>query len=418
MDTVIDVVVVGAGQGGLAVSYLLKQSNVQHLVLERGEVGESWRSQRWDSFHLNTPNWSNGLPGLDFYPERANAFSNRDQILAYFENYKSSFDLPVKENTAVRALEKRQHDLYFLQTESDTFYARSVVLATGSLSRPKIPKMAQKLNGEIFSISAGNYRKAELLPDGAVVVVGSGQSGCQITEDLLENERSVYLCTSRVGRVPRSYRGRDIVTWMKDMGLWDMLVDKLEDPSLQYDTQPQISGTNGGHTISLQSLARDGAILLGKVVNCEGWNINLDSNLMECISFADSKSQTFKAGIDEFIDRQGISVKAPEADPNEPALPDLKGSDQINRLDLKDAGISTVIWCTGFDADWSWLKTDVFDKFGTPKHHYGISDSHGLYFIGFPWLSKRKSGILYGIPEDAERIVGHIQEKVLNSAAN
>jgi len=355
---------------------------------------------------------------LDFYPETKDAFSNRNQLLSYFKRYKSGFDLPVRQHTAVHSLEKLPNGLYLLQTESETFYARSVVLATGSMSRPKIPGIARKLSGNIANLSAGSYKNAKKLPDGAVIVVGSGQSGCQIAEDLLANDRRVYICASRVSRVPRVYRGRDILVWLRDMGLLEVCVDDLEDTSIVFAKQPQVSGTNGGHTVSLQSLACNGATLLGRVLDVNKSIMHLDSNLMEDISFADNQSQTIKDGIDEFIERRGIPAPASEPDPGEPALPDLKGSDQLNTLDLKSAGVGSIIWCTGFDADWSWVRTDVFDAHGQPRHRFGISDSRGLYFIGFPWLSKRKSGIIYGISEDAARIVHHIEENMFTSKVN
>lgn len=418
MNDVTDVVVVGAGQAGLAVSYLLKQSGVHHIVLERGEIGESWRSQRWDSFYLNTPNWMNGLPGLEFYPEAPDAFCHRDQVVSFFERYVRLFGLPVRRHAAVTALEKRSTGGYSLQIEGETLHARAVVLATGSMSRPRVSSMAQRLADDVLSISAGTYKNAAALAEGAVVVVGSGQSGCQIAEDLLDAGRRVYVCASRVGRVPRVYRGRDILAWWRDMGFLEIRVDELEDPSIQFAAQPQVSGTNGGHTVSLQSLARDGATLLGRVVGVDVYILKLGSDLRECIRFADEKSQAFKAAIDAFIDRQGIEAKAPEPDPGEPALPDLKGSDQIDTLDLQRAGVASVIWCTGFDADWSWVKVDVFDERGRPRHRAGITESHGLYFIGFPWLAKRKSGIFYGIAEDATRIVQHIERHVLAPATD
>lgn len=413
MDDIMDVVLVGAGQAGLAVSYLLKRSGVRHLVLERGRIGESWRSQRWDSFSLNTPNWGNGLPGLEFHPEAVDAFGSRDQLVSYFERYASSFDLPVRQHTTVTALERLSTGGYALQIEGETLRARAVVLAAGGMNRPRVPSMARRLSGEIIAMSAGSYRNAEALPDGAVVVVGSGQSGCQIAEELLALGRRVYVCASRVGRVPRVYRGRDTMAWMRDMGFFEVRVDELKDPSMQYAAQPQVSGTNGGHTVSLQSLARDGATLLGRVLDIDGNILKLGSDLRECIVFADDKSQAFKAAVDTFIDREGIQAKAPEPDPGEPALPGLKGSDRFETLDLQSAGVGSVIWCTGFDADWSWVKVDVFDARGRPRHRAGITESHGLYFCGLPWLTKRKSGILYGASEDAVRIVEHIERHVL-----
>jgi putative flavoprotein involved in K+ transport len=199
------------------------------------------------------------------------------------------------------------------------------------------------------------------------------------------------------------------------MGFLDMQVGALEDPAAVYAAQPQVSGTHGGHTVSLQSLARDGAILLGRVLGIEGYTLKLGADLMECIAFADEKSAAFKAAIDTFIDREGIQAEAPAPDPGEPPLPDLRGSSRWDELDLHRAGAACVIWCIGFDADWSWVRAGVFDEQGRPRHQAGVTDSHGLYFIGFPWLSKRKSGILYGVSEDAGRIVEHIQEHVLAS---
>ncbi|UCF98160.1 MAG: NAD(P)-binding domain-containing protein [Spirochaetaceae bacterium] len=413
MDDIMDVAVVGAGQAGLAVSYLLRRSGVQHVVLERGRIGESWRSQRWDSFYLNTLNWGNGLPGSEFHPGAADAFGSRDQLVSFFERYASSFDLPVRQHTAVTALERLSTGGYALHTEEETLRARAVVLATGGMSRPKVPSMARRLSSEIINLSAGTFRNAEALPNGAVVVVGSGQSGCQIAEELLAAGRRVYVCASRVGRVPRVYRGRDSMDWMRDMGFLEVRIEELKDPSMQYAAQPQVSGTNGGHTVSLQSLARDGATLLGRVLDVEGNILKLGSDLRECVVFADDKAKAFKADIDAFIDREGIQAKAPEPDPGEPALPDLKGSDRLETLDLRSTGVGSVIWCTGFDADWSWVKVDVFDERGRPRQRAGITESPGLYFVGLPWLAKRKSGILYGVSEDAVRIVEHIESHVL-----
>lgn len=410
-----DVVVVGAGQAGLAVSSLLKRSGVHHVVLERGRIGESWRSQRWDSFFLNTPNWGNGLPGSEFHPEAPDAFSSRDQLVSYFERYVHSSDLPVRQYTTVTALERLPTGEYALQIDGDKLRARVVVLATGGLNRPKVPSLARRLSNEIVSLTAGTYKNVEALPAGGVVVVGSGQSGCQIAEELRTAGRRVYLCASRVGRAPRVYRGRDTMAWFRDMGFFDVRVDQLEDPSIQFAAQPQVSGTNGGHTVSLQSLARDGATLLGRVLDVDGNILKLGNNLRDCIEFADNKSNTLKANIDAFINREGIQATAPEPDSGEPALPNLKGSDRLDTLNLQSADVGSVIWCTGFDADWSWVKIDVFDERGQPRHQNGITESPGLYVIGLPWLSKRKSGILYGVTEDAARIVDHIERHVLVS---
>ena len=413
MDTAVEVVVIGAGQAGLAVSYHLTKSRVRHVVLERRDVGESWRSQRWDSFCLNTPNWSNSLPGLEFDEESPEAFGHRNEVVTYFERYAHAFDLPVRRGTSVTHLERLPTGLYEARTESGTVRAKAVVLAAGSMSRPRIPEMAIRLPSDVLSISAGDYRNADALPPGSVVVVGSGQSGCQVAEDLLAAGLRVFLCASRVGRIPRVYRGRDILAWWSDMGFLDVRVEELEDPSVQFAAQPQVSGTNGGHTVSLQSLASDGVTLLGRAVDVRGSRIKLGDDLLDCVAFADEKSNSFKAAIDEWIEREGIESEPPSSDPGEPPLPDLGGSDHLDELELHDAGVGCVIWCIGFDADWRWVKVDVFDEHGRPRHQGGVTEAPGLYFIGHPWLSKRSSGILHGVTEDSARIVDHIQREVL-----
>ena len=408
MDEAKDVVVVGAGQAGLSVSYLLSQAGIDHMVLERGKIGESWRSQRWDSFHLNTPNWSNGLTGMEFHPEEPDRFSDYGKLIAYFENYASKFELPIRQKTAVNSLEGTATGGYVLKTENTTYHANAVVMAAGSMSRPKVPDVLKSLPDDILSLTAGSYRNSALLPDGAVLVVGSGQSGCQIVEDLLDAGRKVYLCASRVGRVPRVYRGREIFKWWREMNFFEVRVEELDDTSIQFAPQPQVSGTNGGHTVSLQSLARDGAVLLGRLRGVEGYLLELGDNLRECIEFANEKAWAFKQQIDDFIEQNGIVAEPPMPDLGEPALPDLNGSDGWTTLDLRKSGVSSVIWCTGFDADWSWVHLDIFDDRGHPRHQAGITYSPGLYVIGFPWISKRKSGILYGVSEDAANIVNHI----------
>jgi putative flavoprotein involved in K+ transport len=405
-----DVIVIGAGQAGLAVSYLLTQKHIQHMIFERGRVGESWRAQRWDSFYLNTPNWSNNLPGMEFDPDAPDAFGHRDQIVSYLERYAKSFDAPVRVNSEVTALERMGMGEYRLCVGEESFESRAAVIASGSMSRPRLPSLARNLPGDITSLTAGTYRNANELPEGAVLIVGSAQSGCQIAEDLVAAGRRVYLCASRVGRIPRTYRGRDLLAWWRDMGFWDIRLEELEDPAMQFNALPQVSGVDGGHTVSFQSLARDGVTLLGRLLDIDGYHLKLKTDLMESIQFADEKAAAFKQAIDTFIQRQGISAPPPEPDPGEPPLPDLSGSDRLGSLDLRGSDISSVIWCTGFDAGWDWLKAGEFDENGQPGHRNGIGSSPGLYFIGFPWLSKRKSGTLYGIAEDAGRIVGHIRD--------
>jgi len=410
-----DVVVIGAGSAGLATSALLMRAGIDHVVLERGQIGQSWRSQRWDSFTLNTPNWCNGLAGMDFYPEAPGAFVDCGALVSYFENFVAKFDLPIQSHTNVSKVGRHGDDMYAVRTQADEILARAVVLASGGMNRARLPRLSDSLPKYLVVLSAGGtYRNPEALPAGAVVVVGSGQSGCQIVEDLLDAGRRVYLSTSRVARVPRVYRGRDILAWWQDMGLLRTRLDELKDPSLQFAAQPQVSGTRGGHTLSLQSLARDGASLIGRVDGVEGDVLKLHPNVRECIDFADEKARAFKTGVDEYIERTGLKVEPVSPDPGEPSLPDLDRIYTWEQLDLQRRGVTSLIWCTGFDADWGWVESDVFDDHGRPVHKDGICPSPGLYFIGLPWLSTRSSGILYGVSADAARIVQDIERNLIH----
>jgi putative flavoprotein involved in K+ transport len=413
MSSHFDVVVIGAGSAGLATSGVLTQVNIEHILLEGSEVGQSWRSQRWDSFTLNTPNWCNGLPGMDFYPSAPDDFADCQALLRYFAAYVDHLNLPVRSHTRVDSVSRREDGRFIVRSDGGDIIAKAVVLATGGMNRPRVPRISESLPKGLTVLSAGSYRNPEALPQGAVLIVGSGQSGCQIVEELLEAGRRVYLCVSRVARVVRAYRGREILSWWRDMGFLDTRLDELKDPSIRYAAQPQVSGRRGGHTISLQSLARDGARLIGRVEGVEGHKLKLNPNVRECIRFADDRSRAFKADVDVYIEQAGLDVAPETPDPGEPDLPDLMGSDAWDEVDLRMEDITSVIWCTGFDADWRWVEIPVFDDRGRPVHTDGISQCPGLYFMGLPWLSSRKSGILYGLSDDATRIVQDIERNVL-----
>ncbi|MGI9621409.1 MAG: NAD(P)-binding domain-containing protein [Acidimicrobiales bacterium] len=404
----VNTVVVGAGQAGLSVSYLLTEAGLSHLVFEKGRIGESWRSQRWDSFALNTPNWANLLPGAELGDEDPDAFDLRDGLVETLEQYAAGFDAPIEAETPVTRAARDEAGFFHVETPTGAVRALNLVVCSGSMSTPNMPAMADALPDSILNLSAATYKSSTQLPSGAVLVVGSGQSGCQVAEDLLESGRVVYLCTSKVGRIPRTYRGRDIVSWLNEMGVYNQPVEALDDPDEQYAAQPQVSGADGGHTVSLQSLARDGATLLGRISAIQGTTIKLATNLHDCVDFADRKCAEIKAGVDAYISTNHIAAPAATPDPYEPPLPDLGGSDELEQLDLADVGVSAVVWCVGFHGDFSWIEHDVIGERGIPKHTRGVSDIPGLYFVGFPWLSRRKSGILLGVGQDAAHVVDHI----------
>jgi putative flavoprotein involved in K+ transport len=413
----LDVVVVGGGQAGLGIAYFLRQAGQRFVVFERGRIGESWRSQRWDSFALNTPNWMNGLPGMPYDGPELDGFWLRDDLVASFEEYVARFDLPVRTGVTVqRVTPLSGNDAFRVQftdaNGNDEVLARAVVIASGIMQTPTIPQVATDLPEWITQLHTGDYRNPATLPAGAVIVVGGGQSGCQIAEDLIEAGRTVYLCTSRVGRIPRRYRSRDILEWWDESGFLDVTVDELDDPAVQFAAQPQVSGVGRyGRTVSLQHLARRGATLLGRVNGIQDETLLLDDSLEENVRFADEKSAQFKHDIDVQIGSAGESHKR-ENDRADLPDPALRLDDAPLYLNLREAGVGTVIWCTGFTADFSWIDAPVTDANGRPRHRRGVSPVPGLYFLGFPWLHRRKSGIIYGIEEDAAFLATEIASRL------
>ncbi len=389
-------VVVGAGQAGLAISHLLLAAGISHVVLERGLIGSSWRDQRWDSFTVNTPAWSNLLPGSTLVDEDEHAFATRDELIGYFEDYAAA--LPIRQGSTVTSVERRDDGHFLVRATTGDISAANVIVCSGGLSTPVLPAIAGDAPAGITTHTAGTYRNPAGLPEGGVVVVGSGQSGCQIAEELLEAGRVVHLCVSKVARFPRRHRGRDIIAWLVDMGFFELPLGKLDPPAMRYAAQPQVSGTLGGHTVSLQSLVRDGARLLGRVDGFSGATMKLRRTVVDCAAFADEKSAGIKAAIDDHIAANGILAPAATPDPNEPDI-DLTGQGEVDEFDLPEAGVTSIIWCTGFTGDFSWIHHEVHDERGQPRHLDGVSEVPGLYFLGMPWLSKRKSGILLGVAE-------------------
>lgn len=413
---VVDVVVVGGGQGGLGIAYYLAQGGLDFVVLERGRLGETWLSQRWDSFALNTPNWMNGLPGAAYEGSDPFGFMTHAELAGSFGEYAEQFGLPVRTGVTVTGVGPSDGEgRYLVVGETgdgeEVFYETdSVVIASGILQSPRVPAVSSKIPDDVVQLHTGSYKSPDALPDGAVLVVGGGQSGAQIVEDLHGAGRTVYFSISKAPRLPRRYRGRDFMDWWLEMGLWDVATDDVDDPTVLTTTNPLVSGVGPlGHTVSYQQLARDGVRLMGRLEDVIGDEIITDDKVVEYIRNADAKSEELRDKIDIFVAEHGLTTPPPDPDPADRSLAEDERVDYLRRLDLKEAGVGTIIWCTGFTADFSWIDLPVTETNGKPVHHNGEAQVPGIYFVGFPWLSKRKSGVVLGIDEDAQ----HISELIL-----
>ena len=407
----VDVVVVGAGQGGLGTAFHLAQAGLDFVVLERGRLGETWLSQRWDSFALNTPNWMNGLPGAPYDGPDPFGFMTRAELAASFEEYAERFGLPIRTGVTVSGVGPSDGEgRYLVVGETNDggevlYEADSVVIASGILQSPRVPPVSSKIPDHVVQLHTGSYKSPETLPEGAVLVVGGGQSGAQIVEDLLGADRTVYFSISKAPRLPRRYRGRDFMDWWLEMGLWDLETDNVDDPAVLTTTNPLVSGVGAlGHSVSYQQLARDGVRLMGRLEDVVGEEIVTDDKVVEYMRNADARSEELRDKIDLFVEDQGLTAPQPDPDPADRSLTQHEHVDYLTRLDLKEADVGTIIWCTGFTADFSWIDLPVTETSGRPVHHNGEAVVPGIYFIGFPWLSKRKSGVVLGIDEDAQHI--------------
>ena len=408
MSTHIETVIVGGGQAGLAVSYYLSQNNRPHIVLERArKPANTWRNHRWDSFTLNTPNWQSALPGAEIPGSDPDGFLSREEIVAYFQNYVKKFQLPVRYGVDVQVVRAKPSSRgYIVETSAGRFEAPNVVLATGLYQKPKMPAFTAEFPRGIKQIHSDEYRNPQSLPDGGVLVVGSGQSGAQIAEELYQSGRKVYLSVGRAGRVPRRYRGKDANWWHEHMGDYERTVDQLPSPRAKFSGKPMISGKDGGHTLNLHQFARDGVTLLGRIQGVRGHSILLARDLKANLARADQFEADFAKKIDEFILKNRID--APEE--TLASLKDGYEASEKSKLSLADADIRTVIWATGYSFDFSMVHLPVFDGDGYPIQKRGITDYPGLYFVGLPWLHNAKSGLLFGLAQDAEHIAAAIKE--------
>ena len=399
----VETLVVGGGQAGLAMSEHLSNCGVSHLVLERHRIAERWRSERWDSLVANGPAWHDRFPSMEFSEIDPDAFAPKESVAEYFTAYAEMIDAPIRCGVEVTEVQKNIGRPGFrVETSDGLIEANSVVAATGPFQRPVIPAVVPD-SAEISQIHSNAYRNPEQLPEGAVLVVGAGSSGAQIADELMRTGKQVYLSVGPHDLPPRSYRGRDFVWWLGVLGKWDAAA--LE-PGMEHVTIA-VSGAHGGHTVNFRRLASQGMTLVGRTESFEHGVMYFATDLAENITQGNSNTLSVLDEADAYIARNGLDFpEEPEARIVEPDPQCV--TDPMLELNLAEAGITSIVWATGFVTDFSWLKVDAFDEAGKPNHQRGISTEPGVYFLGLPWQSCRGSSFIWGVWHDAKFVADHI----------
>lgn len=402
----VDVVVIGGGQAGLSISWHLTRRGIEHLVLERDTIAHDWADRRWDNFTLVTPNWQCALPGYPYDGDDPDGFMKRDEVLAWIRRYASTFDAPVVEGVLVTRLREAADGGFEVVTDQGTITAGQVVVATGGYHRPVLPDAASRIDTSIRQVHSADYRSSDHLPEGGVLVVGSGQSGAQIAEDLFLAGREVHLALGTAPRCARFYRGRDCIAWLSDMGVYDVPVHaQVGGLTKRESTNHYMTGRDGGRDIDLRAFARDGMHLYGRLTGAGAEAVTFSPTAEASLDHADSVMESIKNDIDRYIDRAGIDA------PTEARyVPVWRPEREVTELDLRAAGITSIIWSAGFRSDYSWVQVGVFDGSGHPTHQRGVTATPGLYFLGLPWLHTWGSGRFEAIARDSEHLAGVVGE--------
>ncbi|WP_428416631.1 MSMEG_0569 family flavin-dependent oxidoreductase [Methylibium sp.] len=401
------VAIVGGGQAGLSLSYYLKQRGIDHVVLEKRSPLHAWRTQRWDSFCLVTPNWQCKLPGWEYAGGDPHGFMKKDEIIEYLDGFVKHVDAPVRSGLTVQRAAPRAGGGFEIATSQGHYSADQVVVASGGYHQPIIPRLAERLPRELLQIHSEQYRNAQALPPGKVLVVGNGQSGAQIAEDLHLAGREVVMATGDAPRCARFYRGKDVVDWLADMGYYDMPVH--EHPlreGVRDNTNHYVTGRDGGRDIDLRRFASEGMELYGLLTGLEGDTLHFNPDLRANLDHADRIYNGINAAIDKHIEKAGLDAPPPSA-----YRPVWEPAAERTRLSLRESGIGAVIWCIGFSPDFSWLDAPVFNGRGQPGHVRGVTALPGLYFIGLPWLHTWGSGRFSGVARDALYLAEQIEAR-------
>ncbi len=401
-----DTIIIGGGQAGLAMSRCLSDRGIENVILERGRVAERWRSERWDSLRLLTPNWHSRLPGFQYQGPDPDGYMTMPEVIGFFERYAASFQAPVEDGTTVLRVETGPRG-YRVETDRGGFGARNVVLATGYSDVPYVPRLSSDLAEDILQLTPTRYRNPEKLPRGGALVVGASSSGIQLADEIHRSGRPVTLAVGRHTRMPRCYRGKDILWWLDRMGLFDEKVEDLRDEE-RSRRQPslQLVGRPDRRSLDLPSLEAMGVRLVGTAKRASGFRVFLADDLVAHTAAADVKLARLLLRIDDFIARERLSSEVGEP---EPFVPFHWPAPAPTELDLRAAGIETVVWATGFHRSYPWLKVPVLDERGEIRHRGGITEAPGLYALGLQFLRRRKSNFIDGVGDDAFELAEHIQ---------
>ncbi|MEN8831430.1 MAG: MSMEG_0569 family flavin-dependent oxidoreductase [Pacificibacter sp.] len=401
------IVVVGGGQAGLSVSYYLTQENIDHVILERRKKFHSWRVNRWDTFCLVTPNWQCRLPDFPYAGNDPGGFMVKDEIANYLDAFAQTFNPPIVEDCEVTRITKRPEGGYLVDTSMGNYSTDQVVIATGGYDNPIVPPYAADLDPSIMQMHSVDYRRPSQMPEGATLVVGTGQSGVQLMEDLHLAGRDVHLAVGPAPRSPRMYRGRDATDWMYDLGHYDITIDKHPNPEHAVSkTNHYMTGRDGGHEIDLRKFARDGVSLYGSVSGMDDKSIQFLPDLEKNLDDADESYLGICTAIDGYIERNNIDA------PVEPEFEKVwRPEQEITHIDCEALGITSILWAIGFRPNYGWIDVDVFDDLGRPVYRRGVCEEDGFYFIGLGWLNTWGSGRFLGINEDSRYLVDVISAR-------
>lgn len=402
-----EVIVVGGGQAGLSVSHYLKQRGIGHMIFEKNRIAHSWRADRWDSFCLVTPNWQCRLPDFPYPGDDPQGFMLKDEIVEYVEAFAKQVDPPIREGVAVTRVGRRKPGPLEVETTAGNFTADHLVVATGGYDIPIIPDSARSVPERIAQVQSAQYRNPDALPPGEVLVVGTGQSGVQLMEDLHAAGRKVHLAVGTAPRSPRMYRGRETTEWLYDLGFYELTVDNhpLGD-EVRHKTNHYLTGRDGGHEIDLRRFALEGVRLYGSLADIQGTAVRFKPDLIENLDSADEVYVNIRKDIDRYIAENGI--EAPEEPPFRKVW---EPTENPVALDLDAAGITSIVWAIGFKADYRWIDLPTFDGRGHPRFQRGVSPVEGLYFLGLPWLHTWGSGRFLSMAQDAEYLADVIAER-------